>query len=256
VKRSSSGANPPPLAAVGARRDRWGQGYPFNLQAFEGWERLEFPTPVTFFVGENGSGKSTLLEAIARALDFPLEGGSQNMVFHESEQLPAVEGLAKALRLQWAKTQTHGGFFLRAESMHHVATYLDEMAKEDGKTLGPYGGRSLHQQSHGESFLATVQHRCQWPGIYLFDEPEAALSPARQLVLLAELFKLTQKPGRQFIIATHSPLLLALPGATIQEFSEDGIVGVRYEQTASYIITRDFMAEPARILRHLLSSPE
>lgn len=242
-----------PLRAIAVNRERWASGYPFTLPAFAQLERLDLSAAVTLFAGENGSGKSTLLEGIARALDYPLTGGSNNMNVAVSRQTETMDRLARALRLQWSKSRVHSGFFLRAESMHHVADYLDEMAAEDGNALRPYGGRSLHEQSHGESFLATIQHRCSSPGIYLFDEPEAALSPARQLTLLAELHAATRKPGRQFIIATHSPILLAFPGAVIYQFTPRGIGCVAYQETSSYQVMREFLASPDRMLRELLT---
>ena len=241
-----------PLRAIAVNRERWEQGYPFSVPAFATLERLEFPTAVTLFAGENGSGKSTLLEGLARALDYPLEGGSNHMKFAATRQTATMDLLARALRLQWSKSRTHSGFFLRAESMHHVAGYLDGLAEEDTGALRPYGGRSLHEQSHGESFLATIQHRCSGPGLYLFDEPEAALSPARQLTLLAEFQAATRKPGRQFVMATHSPILLAFPGATIYQFTPEGIASVAYRETSSYQVMRDFLAAPDRMLGQLL----
>jgi len=243
---------PPPLRTIHPRRDRWPGGYPFDLPAFREWNGLDLRANVTFFAGENGAGKSTLLEGVARALDYPLEGGSPNMRFAPHAAHDAADRLASALRLGWTAARLHGGFFLRAESLHHVASYLDEIAQDDDRALRAYGGRSLHQQSHGESFLATIQHRCQAPGVYLFDEPEAALSPARQLTLLAELHTLARRPGRQFLIATHSPILLALPGAVIFNFSAAGIAEVLYEQTSSYQVMHDFLANPHRMLRELL----
>ena len=236
-------------------RERWEDGYPFAVPALATLERMEFPSPVTLFAGENGSGKSTLLEGLARALDYPLEGGSNHMRFAPSRQSEAMDRLARALRLQWSKSRTHSGFFLRAESMHQVAGYLDGLAEDDREALRPYGGRSLHEQSHGESFLATIQHRCSGQGIYLFDEPEAALSPARQLTLLAGLHAVTRQPGRQFVIATHSPILLAFPGATIYHFKPEGIARVAYQETSSYQVMRDFVADPERALQSLLAPP-
>lgn len=243
-----------PLRAIAVNRERWETGYPFAVPAFATLDKLAFPTPVTLFAGENGSGKSTLLEGLARALSYPLEGGSNHMQFAASRQTETMDRLARALRLHWAKSQTHSGFFLRAESLHHVAGYLDGLAADDSDALRPYGGRSLHEQSHGESFLATIQHRCAGQGIYLFDEPEAALSPARQLTLLAQLHAVTRKPGRQFVIATHSPILLAFPGATIYQFTPEGIRSVAYQETSSYQVMRDFLASPERTLAHLLPS--
>ena len=245
-----------PLLGLRLDRTRTDDAYPFTVPSLGKLTSLKFPTPITFLVGENGSGKSTLLEGIARALDYSLEGGSSNMKFPPTRQTATMDRLGRALRLEWSRGRAATGFFLRAESMFHVANYLDEMSAEDQRTFNAYGGRSLHDQSHGESFLATIQNRCDWPGVYLFDEPEAALSPQRQLTVLSELHAIVQQPGRQFLIASHSPILLAYPGATIYEFSAEGIKKVAYEETASYRVTRDFLASPERFLRHLLDLEE
>ena len=242
------------LPLLGVRLDpaRVDDGYPFCVPSLRQLKTLRFPTPITFFVGENGSGKSTLLEGIARALDYSLEGGSSNMKFAPTRQTETMDRLGRALRLEWSRGRMATGFFLRAESMFHVANYLEQMSEDDTRTFNAYGGRSLHDQSHGESFLATIQNRCDWPGVYLFDEPEAALSPQRQLTVLSELHAIVQQPGRQFLIASHSPILLAYPGATIYEFSGEGIRKIAYEETSSYRVMRDFLASPERFLRHLL----
>lgn len=207
---------------------------------------LPLDQDVTFFVGENGTGKSTLLEAIAVACGFNPEGGSKNYAFSTKQ---TVSALHRSLTVAKAAYE-QDGFFLRAESFYNAATYLEEL---DGipaaapPLLDSYGGRSLHEQSHGESFLALVQNRFGGHGLYLLDEPEAALSPARQLTLLSEMRWLVEQES-QLIIATHSPLLLAFPGAVIYEFTETGIARVSYEQCAHVQLFRRFLANPARYL--------
>ena len=219
--------------------------HPFNIRAFRRGIRLSFKTNVTFFVGENGSGKSTLLEAIATCCGFGLTGGNRDHTFQVED--PRTD-LGRALRLAWLPKVTEG-FFLRAESFFNFATYLDEVS-----TLRAYGGKSLHAQSHGESFMALFLHRFE-QGIYILDEPEAALSPARQLAFLRVIHDL-EKPGQaQFLISTHSPILLAYPGAMLFSLDGDGIEEVKYEDTEHYKITRDFLACPQRFLKHLFSEP-
>ena len=207
---------------------------------------LPFDRPVTFFVGENGTGKSTLLEAIALACGFNAEGGSRNFNFSTVHtETPLHEDLT-LLRGNYPKD----GFFLRAESFYNVASNIDEL-----HVIRSYGGVSLHKQSHGESFLALVQNRFRGHGLYLLDEPEAALSPSRQMTLLAEMDRLV-KDGSQFIIATHSPILMAFPGAAIYELTEDGIRSASYRETEHYQLTRRFLENPEEMLHHLLDEEE
>ncbi len=214
-------------------------------------ERLAFSSAVTFFVGENGTGKSTLLEAIAVSYGFNAEGGSRNLNFSTKE---THSELCDYIRLS-KKAHPRDGFFLRAESVYNMASNIDK--RDEGGSFGPkiiesYGGVSLHEQSHGESFLAIVQNRFGGNGIYLLDEPEAALSPMRQLALLTEIDRLV-KAGSQFIIATHSPILMAFPGAEILEFTENGIAKTDYKDTEHYRITKQFLNDPDRMLYYLLN---
>lgn len=212
---------------------------------------LKFNSSVTFFVGENGTGKSTLLEAIAVAYGFNAEGGSKNFTFSTNETHSELYKHIEIAKRGFSKD----GFFLRAESLYNVATNIDDMDKEpsfDPKIIGSYGGISLHKQSHGESFLSIVQNRFFGKGIYILDEPEAALSPMKLLTLLSEIDTLVKKDS-QFIIATHSPILMAFPNAEILEFSANGINSVEYKDTEHYKITKQFLENPEKMLHYLLN---
>lgn len=228
--------------------------YPFNIPAVRSLETLELHPKVTFFVGENGSGKSTLLEAIAVACGFNPEGGSRNFRFttrsSESE-------LHRCLRVARGTRRPRDGFFLRAESYFNLATEIEQLDAVQSIANPPpiinsYGFTSLHEQSHGESFLALLDHRLGGDGLYLFDEPEAALSPQRQLTLLSTIDRLARHQRSQFIIATHSPIVLAYPQAKIFHVSDDGLNPVAYEQTEHYALTRDFLLNRERYLARLL----
>jgi predicted ATPase len=225
--------------------------FPFNLR-FVSTLDLQFNSPVTFFVGENGSGKSTLLEAIADLCRLPVSGGGRNELVvgyapeHESS-------LSKVLRPSFRR-QAKDGFFLRAEFAAHFASLLDDR-KSDPEFLGDpymrYGGRSLHKQSHGEAFLAVLQNRIR-DGIFLLDEPESALSPQRQLALLVLIHDLIGQEGAQFIIATHSPLLMTYPSAQIINFDSPELTSVSLEETSHYQITRGILDDPPRYWKYLL----
>ncbi len=207
---------------------------------------LAFTKRVTFFVGENGTGKSTLLEAIAVACGFNPEGGTRNFDFASKE---THSPLYKALSVTRGVTRPKDGFFLRAESFYNVASEVDRL-NEIAPLIDYYGGRSLHEQSHGEGFLSLVLNRFGENGLYLLDEPEAALSPSSQLALLARICDLAKTS--QLIIATHSPILLACPGADIFELTEHGLTLTPYKQTAHYALTKQFLDCPERMLRLLL----
>lgn len=227
--------------------------YPFSIPAVKGLDELEFGPEVTFLVGENGSGKSTLLEAIAVALGFNPEGGSKNFRFGTRE---SHSQLHRYLLTAKSYLKPRDGFFLRAESYFNVGTYIEGMDEESwlpgASVIGSYGGVSLHEQSHGESLMALLMHRLGGKGVYLFDEPEAALSPTRQLALMRRMKHLIEDKS-QFIIATHSPILLAYPGAWIYQIDASGIQSVRYEDTELYQVTRAFLEAPERMLEEIFA---
>ena len=204
-----------------------------------GWFR--FNSPVTFFVGENGSGKSTLLEALAVCAGMNAEGGSRNFTFATKR---TESGLHEAISLARGARE-RDSFFLRAESFYNVATEIERL-----EIAGSYGGVSLHEQSHGESFLALVQNRLNG-GLYILDEPEAALSPTRQMTLLVEFQRLISA-GAQLIVATHAPILLAFPGAEIYEITGDGIARTSYEECDHVRVTKRFLNDPQGMLRKLM----
>jgi predicted ATPase len=227
--------------------------YPFNLPAVRTLDRLDFHPKVTFFIGENGSGKSTLLEAIAVALGFNAEGGSKNFRFSTRRSHSVLH---EHLRIAKGFKRPRTGFFLRAESFFNVATEIEQLDAEPGlgaPVIQSYGGHSLHEQSHGESFLTLLMERFHGQGLYILDEPEAALSPQRQLAVLARIHDLVNE-GSQFVIATHSPLLMAYPDACIYQCGADGVAPVAYDDTEHVRVTRDFLADPQRMLRSLLKS--
>lgn len=215
--------------------------HPFDVRAFSRGIDLSFRTAVTFFVGENGSGKSTLLEALAECCAFAAEGGSRD---HNREALAERSALAQALRLSWMPKVAEG-FFLRAESFFNFATYVDQVS-----SLRAYGGKPLHQQSHGESFLALFANRFE-QGLFILDEPEAALSPQRQLAFLRIIHDLATPAEAQFLIATHSPIILGYPGAVLLSLDGGSIHEIDYRETEHYRVTRDFLNAPERFLRHL-----
>lgn len=222
--------------------------YPFNLPAIRHLGTVEFHPRVTFIVGENGSGKSTLLEALAIASGFNAEGGTRNFRF---ETHPSHSDLHRSLRIARSQRRPQTGFFLRAESFFNVASEVDRMEREDPGYLSWYGGLSLHEQSHGESFMNLLNKRFGPEGLYFLDEPEAALSPTRQMAALVRIHQLVQGHS-QFIIATHSPILMAYPRALILSVRPDGITPIRYEETEHYVVTRQFLNNPEGMLRHLL----
>jgi predicted ATPase len=220
--------------------------YRSQIPALRKTREIRFEHPVTFLAGENGSGKSTLVEAIAVAAGFNEEGGSRNFQFETIRRADVDDASPRFVRLMRAPRRESDGYFLRAESFFNVATEVDRL----GVTRG-YGGQSLHAQSHGEAFMALLLNRFLGDGLYVLDEPEAALSPMRQLSMLVRIHDLV-RAGSQFIIATHSPVLMAYPGATILLLG-DGIREVAYEQTEHYTVMRDFMNHREAMLRELFA---
>ncbi len=225
--------------------------YPFSLPVVRNLHNLELHPKVTFIIGENGSGKSTLLEAIAVAWGFNPEGGSKNFRFSTrrshselNEYLTLVKGIKRP----------RDGYFLRAESFFNVATEIEGLDEGPGgpPVINSYGGRSLHEQSHGESFFSLLMNRLGGHGLYIFDEPEAALSPTRQLTMIARLHQLAQSHS-QFIIATHSPLLMAYPNARIHQINGSSLDVVEYEETEHYLVARSFLDHPRRYLETIMS---
>ncbi|ATO49347.1 AAA family ATPase [Brevibacillus laterosporus] len=223
--------------------------YPFNIPLFRHLKHIDFTRNVTFFVGENGTGKSTLLEAIAYKIGFSETGGSRNNILNE----PESSRLGEHLRLSWFPKITNG-FFLRAETFYNFATYIDELQIQNPEidVYKSYGGKSLHKQSHGESFISLLMNRFGKKGIYLLDEPEAALSPSKQISLLKIISDLEREGSSQFIIATHSPILLGYPNATLFSFDGEAISEVEYENTDHYQITKYFLTNKDKFLKQIL----
>lgn len=224
------------------------RGHPWELAVVTAMERapLALDPAVTFLVGENGSGKSTLIEALAVAVGMNPEGGSSNFGFSTREE---AHPLGDALRVVRGIRRPRTDFFLRAESLFNAATYLDGLGPT---ALDAYGGASLHAQSHGESFLAVTLSRFGPDGLYLLDEPEAALSAQNCLTLMRRMHELVAA-GAQFVVATHSPLLLAYPGATIYELSPGGIESIAYDDAAPVRLTRGFLQAPEAFVQRLLA---
>ena len=217
--------------------------YPFVIPAIRSIESLSLNQPVTFLIDENGSGKSTIIEALALSAGFNAEGGTKNYSFvtHNTSS-----HLTENLRLIRSARREKSGFFLRAESFYNVATEAERAGLQ-------YGGKSLHEQSHGESFLAVINHRFEPNGLYILDEPEAALSPRRQLALLLRIGQLVQQ-GSQCIIATHSPILLAFPNAAIYGLGSHGLSKVSYDAADHYRFMLDFLQHYPAYMERLFDS--
>jgi predicted ATPase len=238
-----SGIEPPFLRSMmlkpGVRRRA---EYPFSIDLLNNDDlRIDFRGPLTMFTGENGTGKSTLLEVIAEHCGFSLAGGNAN---HLIGQRSDVSELTAAFRFAWT-LRLRRGFFLRAESLFNFASYLDDLAKEAGpEAYAAYGGNSLHQQSHGEAFMNVLRNRLPTRGIFILDEPEAALSPTRQLQLLGIFHEALRRRCAQIIISTHSPILLSYPGADILELNAGSIERKPYRDTENFQLYARFMARP------------
>ena len=225
--------------------------YPFHLPAVSTLTDMLFSHQVTFIVGENGSGKSTILEAIASSYGFNPEGGTRNFNFSSFQSHSC---LGDYLTLVKGARRPEDGFFLRAESFYNVASEIDMLDREEGfggRLVDSYGGKSLHEQSHGESFMSLFLHKFKGNSLYILDEPESALSPTRQLTMIARMHELVRE-GCQFIIATHSPIIMAYPNACIYALNEQGYAKVKYEETEHYQITKTFLDAPERMLKVLM----
>ena len=220
--------------------------YPFNLELFQKSQRIQFNTPVTFFVGENGSGKSTLLEAITRKCGIYIWQGMQRPRFNAS---PYEKGLYKTIEIEWTNGKKVPGSFFGSQIFNNFAQILDEWLTMDPGLVEYFGGNSLVSQSHGQSLMAFFNSRLKIKGLYLLDEPETALSPKTQLTLLQLLKDISETGMAQFIIATHSPILLACPEARIISFDQIPFQEIDYHKTDHYRIYRDFMNDPAKYLQ-------
>jgi predicted ATPase len=236
----------PYLKSISLKRDKvpYFDQYPFNVPAVRYLDVLEFHPDVTFLVGENGAGKSTLVEAIAVSMGFGSEGGTKNVQFETASTISELHNFIKTVK---SFQKPRDEYFIRAESFYNVATYMDTTGYLRG-----YGDRSLHGRSHGEAFMATLTMKLRGKGLYIFDEPEAALSPSRQMAALAAIHKLVELDS-QFIVATHSPILLAYPRSKILLLDEQGIREVEYEETEHFSITKEFLNNHERMVEILTS---
>lgn len=226
-------------------------GYPFDIPTIRNFKKMTFHPKVTYLIGENGMGKSTLLEAIAVNLGFNAEGGSKNFNF---DTQATHSNLHNYLRISKGVHKMRDGFFLRSESFYNLASEIDSRDSEPeggGHIIDSYGGKSLHQQSHGESFWALFMNRFGGSGLYILDEPESALSITRQMAMLAQMDKLVNQRS-QFIITTHSPIILAYPDATIYQMTPEGIDKVKYKETDTYQLYKGFLDNPGQMTSILL----
>jgi predicted ATPase len=243
------------IKSVDLKRDEVSsfEKFPFHLPAVRDFRKLNFHPNVTYMIGENGMGKSTLLEGIAVALGFNPEGGTRNFNFSSYD---SHSDLDRYLRIAKGVWKPKDNFFFRAESFYNVATNIEELDGGPGiggKIIDSFGGTSLHEQSHGEAFFAAFIHRFRGNGIYILDEPESALSPLRQMSMLARMDELIHQ-GSQFIISTHSPILMAYPNAKIMELTDEGIQETGLEETSHYKVMKQFFEDRKRMLHHLLGN--
>jgi predicted ATPase len=223
--------------------------FPFNISSLRKIEEYHLETNVTFLIGENGSGKSTFLEAIGVSCGFSIVGGRDLIINKENDNV----NLASIMKLSWLPKMT-SGFYFRAETFDTFANHIDELAKDPDigfSAYRPYGGKSLNEQSHGQAFLTFFTNRFGIKGLYLLDEPESALSPQNQLAFLRIIWELEQNGQAQFIIATHSPILMAYPGAKLLNFSDQHVHEIKYEDTEQYNLTKDFLNNRERYFQML-----
>ncbi len=233
--------------------------YPFSVPAIASLTHLKLTARVTLFAGENGTGKSTLLESIAAHIGFGREGGNRNFTNESTDSVHATDPLTRALRLGFDK-RTGEGFYFRAESLYNIASHLDALDSEGGPgppVLDAYGGISLHQRSHGETFFTVLDHKFRRSGLFLLDEPEAALSPQRQLAFLVLIHDtLRDYKDAQFIISTHSPILLGYPAAQVLSFDGGRIHEIPFDQTDAWQIARRFLNDREALLKTLLEDDQ
>ena len=224
--------------------------YPFSISLFQRTINVDVREKVLFLSGENGTGKSTLLELLAYECGFNVNGGNKNHIY--KEQRRDADSLLPYIKFHWRK-QPHDGFFMKAESLYVFADFIDEQAREFGgrEAYSYYGGQSLHDQSHGEAFLSLFTNRFDKKGIYILDEPEAAMSPQRLLTFIALLRDLTKDKEVQFIISTHSPILMSYPYSQLYYIITSGISEMKYTDTEHYQLTKDFLNSPDRYFKHL-----
>lgn len=245
---------PPYLKHVYIAQKFEGKSYPFSVPLFKNGFDLEITRPVLIVVGENGTGKSTLIESIAYHCGFSVTGGSQNH-YYAKEGRPDVASLAEVLKFSWLP-RVKRGFFMRAENFVNFASFMDGMVKHAGPiALAGYGGQSLHHQSHGEAFFSLFNNRLHGQGIYIFDEPEAALSPVRQMAFLRVLNQLVQD-GAQIIMATHSPILMAFPEAQLLRIEEGKLRPTTLQATPHFQQMKDFLNNPEGAVERLLAAEE
>jgi len=219
--------------------------FPYNLPLFLKPKTIEFSKPITFIVGENGSGKSTFFESLAKAVGFNVKGGNANHKFDSQEE----QDVSEVLKLSW-RIKSNQGFFFRAESFFDFSNYIDKLMDEDANIKVAYGNKKLTHQSHGESFLSLFANKFK-NGLFILDEPEAALSPERQMSLITVLNDLTKKYNAQFIIATHSPILISAPNSILYEIEGDELIEKEYKDTKQFRLYKDFLSSPERYIKYL-----